>query len=135
MAVEKKKFSDLDLNFIPHPDTGDIVPLRDHRAIARSVRNVVLYNFYEKPFKPQFGGNILSQLFENSTPQTRSIIKNQIEYAIKNFEPRVNVIGVSIRDTKDHVDLDKNTLEVTIIFVILGESTPIEVSFFLQRVR
>ena len=48
--------------------TNDILSLKNEAAIKESVKNIVLYNFYEKPFDPGFGGNIIGLLFENSTP-------------------------------------------------------------------
>ena len=59
------RFSDLDLDFTLNPISKDVNILRDNEAIKRSVRNIVLYNFLEKPFKPTFGGNVTAQLFEN----------------------------------------------------------------------
>ena len=45
-----KIYKDLNLNFTRHPTRNDLTPLTDAAAIKRSVRNLVQYNHYEKPF-------------------------------------------------------------------------------------
>ena len=43
-------FSDLNLNFVVHPITGDVTKLTNVEAVKRSVRNLINTNFYERPF-------------------------------------------------------------------------------------
>ena len=47
--VRKPDYSDLDLDFIAHPTTGDVVKKTGVDAIKRSVRNLILTNFYDRP--------------------------------------------------------------------------------------
>ena len=61
-------YSDLDLDFIPHRTTKDVLVKTGADAIKRSVRNLVLTNFYEKPFRPGIGSNAVKLLFDNITP-------------------------------------------------------------------
>ena len=46
-------YSDIDLFFGPKIGSKDISKLTDFTAVKRSVRNLVLTNFYEKPFHPE----------------------------------------------------------------------------------
>ena len=57
-SVAEKVYADLDLFFRPHPVTGDISLKYDTDAVKRSVRNIMMTNYYERPFKPGFGSNI-----------------------------------------------------------------------------
>ena len=57
-------YSDLNLLFTAHPITKDVTRLLDADAVKRSVKNIVLTNYYERPFKPAFGGGIRNLLFE-----------------------------------------------------------------------
>ena len=52
-----KRWSDLDLDFTAHPNTGQLSMKRDEQAIIRSVRYILLTNFYERPFHPEFGSD------------------------------------------------------------------------------
>ena len=45
VVSKKKPWKDLDLNFVPHPIRGDLVPLRDDNAIKQAVRNLLVSNF------------------------------------------------------------------------------------------
>jgi phage baseplate assembly protein W len=122
------RFKDLDLNFTAHPITGDITPLTGEDAIKRSVKNLVLLNFYEVPFNPQIGSDVHSELFENITPFTAANIKNAINDVINKFEPRVSII-----DTFVDIDADRHAVNVKIEFRIVNNPAPVTVEFVLER--
>jgi hypothetical protein len=63
----KEAYSDLDLLFKAHPISGDVTVKTDADAVKRAVKNIVLTNYYERPFKPSLGGNIRGLLFELDT--------------------------------------------------------------------
>ena len=63
----KEAYKDLDLFFTAHPITGDVATKSDSDAVRRAVRNIVLTNYYERPFKPSLGGNVRGLLFELDT--------------------------------------------------------------------
>ena len=50
-----RQYKDLDLFFSRKNGTNDIEKITDIEAVKRSVRNLVLTNFYEKPFHPEIG--------------------------------------------------------------------------------
>ena len=97
MAVQRisRSFKDISLAFTPHPVTGDIGVIRNERAINRSVRNIIETNLGEKPFDPDFGADIRSQLFELCDYGTASILEDQILTALQNHEPRIDDITAS----------------------------------------
>ena len=64
MATSSRAFKDFDLTFRRNPITNDVNTLSNEGAIKESVKNIVRYNFYEKPFLPNFGGNITGALFD-----------------------------------------------------------------------
>ena len=55
MSLISKSFRDFSLTFEKNAVTNDILSLKNESAIKESVKNIVLYNFYEKPFDPFFG--------------------------------------------------------------------------------
>ena len=115
MSLTSKSFRDFSLTFEKNAVTNDILALKNEAAIKESVKNIVLYNFYEKPFNPFFGGNIIGLLFENSTPSMELEIKNRIEQSIETQEPRVTAETVDV-----DFEEDQNDLQVEITYLILG---------------
>tara|TARA_B100000214_G_C23685444_1_gene498323 strand:- start:207 stop:596 length:390 start_codon:yes stop_codon:yes gene_type:complete len=115
MSLTSKSFKDFSLTFEKNAVTNDILALKDAAAIKESVKNIVLYNFYEKPFDPFFGGNIIGLLFENSTPTMALEVENRIEQSIEIHEPRVTAVSVDV-DFEPEV----NTLNCQINYLILG---------------
>ena len=67
-VTRKNDYSDLDLDFLAHPTTGDVVKKTGLDAIKRSVRNLILTNYYDKPFRPGIGSNAQKILFDNINP-------------------------------------------------------------------
>ena len=112
-----KSFRDFSLTFEKNAVTNDILSLKNEAAIKESVKNIVLYNFYEKPFDPFFGGNIIGLLFENSTPTMVLEVKNRIERSIEIHEPRVTAVSVAVQ-----FEESRNELNCQIQYLILGIS-------------
>ena len=117
MSLISKSFRDFSLTFEKNVVTNDILSLKNEAAIKESVKNIVLYNFYEKPFDPFFGGNIIGLLFENSTPTMVLEVKNRIEQSIEIHEPRVTAVSVTVK-----FEEDRNEMNCKIQYLILGIS-------------
>lgn len=138
---QSRKFKDIDLNFTRHPITNDIGTLEDANAIKRSVRNLILTNYYERPFHPELGCGIRQLLFENYTPMTSIFLKRKIEEVLQNHEPRVSLTSIVINDDNFvtnnpfSTDVDNNRLVVEIHFYIIGVPGPQAMSVELQRLR
>ena len=127
MALFSKSFKDFSLTFEKNAVTNDVLSLRNEAAIKESVKNIVQYNFYEKPFDPFFGGNIIALLFENFTPTMEMEVKMRIEQSIEIYEPRVTAVTVEV-----DMEEDRNELNCRINYLILGISPKfdsIEVAF------
>lgn len=123
-------YSDLDTLFVPNPVTGDINPIRDTEAIKKSVINLILTNFYERPFQPEIGCNVRGLLFEPADPVTISDLEDAATQVLENFEPRVAVLNVSATD-----DADNNSYTMTIQFQILSTEQVSDVTTVLERLR
>ena len=115
MSLISKSFRDFSLTFEKNAVTNDILALKNEAAIKESVKNIVLYNFYEKPFDPFFGGNIIGLLFENSTPSMELEVKNRIEESVEIHEPRVTAVSVDV-----DFEPDRNELNCSVTYLILG---------------
>jgi phage baseplate assembly protein W len=85
---------DIDLNFSPHPLTGDLAVKKDRSAIDQSLKNLVMTNFYERGFNVEVGSNLQDSLFDNYDSLKHQTIKNNIVRVVKNFEPQVEIVDV-----------------------------------------
>jgi phage baseplate assembly protein W len=128
--VRTPTYSDLDLDFIPHPTTGDVVRKTGEDAIKRSVRNLILTNFYDRPFRSYIGSNAQKLLFENANAITAALLKDAIREVIENYEPRVKLTNVELQ-----FDYDNNGYNVAMRYIILNREQPAIITLFLERIR
>ena len=99
-----RDYKDVDLSFASKPGTtfddgikrGDVYKKVDIRSVEQSIRNILLTNFYEKPFQPLFGANLRRLLFELDTTISEPEINRMVTSAITRWEPRVKVLDVEI---------------------------------------
>ena len=129
--AKKKRYSDLDLDFITHPVSGDISLKYDEEAVKRSIRNLVFMGRHEKPFHPEIRSEIRKLLFENFTPVIGFEIEREIEDIIRDHEPRARMDEVVVVQNDD-----KYTLDVTLRFTIVGvPDERFELELPLERIR
>jgi len=125
-----RDYADLDLDFIAHPTTKHIVIKRGADAIKRSVRNLILTNFYDRPFRPYIGSNVQKLLFDNVNPLTANFLKDAIAEVIENYEPRVRLTNVEVQ-----FDEANNGFNVILQYIILNRTEPVIATIFLERIR
>jgi len=130
MARNTRTFKDIDLNFTAHPVTGDVAIKYDEAAIKQSVRNLILTQNYERPFHSEVGSQVLASLFEPAGPQTTIMIQRSIENVIANFEPRAQLISVTVTP-----NIDGNEYNIYIVFKVINTESPVTITFTLKRTR
>ena len=133
MATVRKSraFKDISLSFSPHPVTKDLPVLTNERAIARSVRNLVETIPSERFFNSLLGTDVRGSLFELFTTETVTVIEDQVQTTIANFEPRVDNVSVQV-----DAQYDNNELNVTVFFDIVGLEVPTQsFTFILEPTR
>lgn len=130
MSLISRKFSDLDLNFTAHPVTKDVSKKVNENAIATAIRNLLLTNYYERPFQPELGSNLKKFLFEPIDNVTTSLIQDSIFETISNFEPRVTVSEVVAA-----ANFEEQRYDVYVTFYVKNTIEPLTISFFLERIR
>ena len=124
-------FKDISMTFKVNPLNNDLIGLKNSNAIARSVRNIVMTEPGEKFFDEDYGSRISKLLFENVDEITASEIRDEIEYSIVNYEPRVNLINEEVNPNYDNYEFD-----TVIRYEIIGADVPPrELSFALQPTR
>ena len=121
MPLERVKqgFKDLSMSFRSNPINDDLIGLKNESAIARSVKNLVFMQKGEKFFDPEFGSELSASLFENIDDVTALTMRDDIDYMIKTYEPRVDVINVDIIP-----NYDNNQMDAVIVYAIKGSDTP-----------
>jgi phage baseplate assembly protein W len=125
-----KGWRDLDLSLTLHPIRKDIMPLKDDNAIKNSVKNLLISNFYERPFSRDVGANLRALLFEPADSITKIALKDNIRRVIRKYEPRVVLRGIQI----NYQD-DSNAYNITVIFKIKEFDTNESVEIVLRRLR
>ena len=133
MAIRRisRAFKDISLSFTPHPVTKDLTILKNENAIKKSVRNLVQTIPTERFFNSAIGSEVRDSLFEFVDFGTASVIQNQIQIVLENFEPRIENVTVEVQPKPDTYEF-----EVTVFFTIVGQDIPTqEFTFMLEATR
>ena len=133
MAIRRisRAFKDISLSFTPHPVTKDLTILKNENAIKKSVRNLVQTIPTERFFNSAIGAEVRDSLFEVVDFGTASVIQNQIQIVLENFEPRIENVTVEVQPKPDTYEF-----EVTVFFTIVGQDIPTqEFTFMLEATR
>tara|TARA_B100000287_G_scaffold435629_1_gene505105 strand:- start:14789 stop:15184 length:396 start_codon:yes stop_codon:yes gene_type:complete len=123
-------YSDFDNLFVSNPITKQLNKKINRDAVRQSVKNLVLTDFYERPFQSDIGCNVRGYLFEPFTSHLQEQIKQAITNTIENYEPRANLIDVLVEDR-----LDLNGLSLTIAFEVVNDPEAVVLDILLERVR
>jgi phage baseplate assembly protein W len=133
MPVERvsKGFKDISMSFQTNPINYDLIDIKNESAIARSIRNLVFTYPGEIFFNENAGSKVSRSLFENIDDISASVIKDEIEKTINNYEPRANLIEVIVSP-----NYDNNSFDITLTYNIVGINVlPQQLSFALQPTR
>ena len=131
VRAREKVYSDVDFAFRMNPVTNDVAVKKDVEAVKQSVLNILSTNRGERPFMPNFGGNIRSYLFELVDSVTIALIEEEIRSALKNYEPRVRVLMVAVEDLSD-----ENAINIRLEIEILSPTNTVAtVEFVVERLR
>lgn len=130
MARNTRTFSDLDLNFTAHPVTKDLALKYDEQAVKSALKNLVLTNPFERPFHSEISSGVRALMFEPAGPLLNLVLQRTISDLVNNFEPRVVLLDVVVRDYPD-----QNSVFVRIDFKIVNTERPLNVEFTLERTR
>ena len=122
-------YLDIDLTFAKRP-SGDIYKKKDAAAVKQSIKNLLLTDFYEKPFQPFFGGNLRAMLFELADEDTEDEVEENIINAINKYEPRAEILTITV-----NVLPDQNDMRVSVYFKIISTQETVTFTTNLSRLR
>ena len=122
-------YLDIDLTFAKRP-SGDIYKKKDAAAVKQSIKNLLLTDFYEKPFQPFFGANLRAMLFELADEDTEDEVEENIINAINKYEPRAEILTITV-----NVLPDQNDMRVSVYFKIISTEETVTFTTNLSRLR
>jgi phage baseplate assembly protein W len=132
-AQRVKEYKDIDLDFRPHPLTGDIGVLSSIDAAKAAIRNIILTKYGERVFQYTFGSRVNSLLFENFNTLTLVGMREEITNAIKTSDERIFLYNDGVRIVPVE---EENRLIISITFGLRNiPDKKIDFSFYLERVR
>lgn len=123
-------FSDLRKDLVISPLSEDLALLKNEDSVKESIRNLVMTDRGERLMQPNLGGSIREMLFENITPVTIKTIENRIIETIELYEPRCELIDVTVKS-----NIDENSVFVTIQFYVTNVELPTQLDLILERIR
>lgn len=106
-------YVDLDYSF--ERNINNDVPLKyDKEAVKQSIIDILLTRVGEREFMPNYGSTLYWILFENMGVITQIRIRNAIEDALTNWEPRIQIndILVEKKDTTWNIELDYTVIRI-----------------------
>ena len=122
-------YLDIDLTFAKRP-SGDVYKKKDAAAVKQSIKNLLLTDFYEKPFQPFYGANLRAMLFELADEDTEDEVEENIINAINKYEPRAEILTITV-----NVLPDQNDMRVSVYFKIISTQETVTFTTNLSRLR
>lgn len=115
-VVKEREYSDIDLSLTARTATdGDVFKKTDAASVKQAIKNLLLTNKFEKPYRPNYGANLRGLLFELMTEDVGEEIIENIKKSIARYEPRAKVLGVKVTATPDY-----NSVTATIEFRVIS---------------
>lgn len=130
MATINKIYSDIDFTFTKKPVTADVALSYDAQAVARSIRNLLNTQNYDRLFNPDLGSQITGLLFENISPIVASTMETIITNLINAYEPRAKIQSIRVSPRPD-----SNAYNVSITFYVENATLPTTTTILLERNR
>jgi phage baseplate assembly protein W len=128
--ARQETYKDLDFTFKQNPNTNDVGIKKNNAAVIQSCLNILRTNNGERPFNYNFGANLRSYLFENMNQITAANMSTSINVALKNYEPRIEVLNTNIQ-----ARADDNEVYITVTGRVKSTNEIIDISTTIERLR
>lgn len=105
----------IDLDYSFERNINNDIPLKyDKDAVKQSIIDILLTRVGEREFMPNYGSTLYWILFENMGVLTQIRIRNAIEDALTNWEPRIRINDILIQkeDTTWNIELDYTVIRI-----------------------
>ena len=128
--AREETYKDWDFTFKQNPNTNDVGIKKNNAAVIQSCLNILRTNNGERPFNYDFGANLRSYLFENMNQITAANMSTSINVALKNYEPRIEVLNTNIQ-----ARADDNEVYITVTGRVKSTNEIIDISTTIERLR
>jgi len=128
--ARQETYKDLDFTFKQNPNTNDVGIKKNNDSVKQSVLNILRTNHGERPFNYNFGANLRAYLFENMTNITAANISTSINVALRNWEPRIEVLNTNIQ-----AKADDNEIYITVTGRVKSSNEILDITTTIERLR
>ena len=128
--TQQTVYRDFDLDFKMHPMTNTLITRKNADSVKQGIKNLILTNFYERPFRHNFGSNIRRRLFENFDASIVEDITHDVTLAFKNYSKRAELVNVGVL-----ADPDNNSVSITISFRPINSTAVQQVTINIGALR
>lgn len=123
-------FSDIDMDMTMDPLTEDVSAITGEDVVTQSLRNLLQFRRYEKPFHPEIESGITDLLFEPAHPIVMIQMKRKISELIQTYEKRVRALEVNILDMTD-----ENSYRIDVQFQLQNRVEVLRATVIVERIR
>ena len=125
MSTERGRLFGRGMAFPPRVGGDGRVAWSEGEANVReSIQVILLTERRERLLLPEFGGGLSGYLFEPNTVATRRLIKDRIQRALEQWEPRISVESVTVEPDPQ----DPEAAVATITYQLVATQTRERVS-------
>ncbi len=129
MSIASRTYKDFAYSFFANPMSGDVGKKTGANAVKSAIVSILKTNHNERMFQPEFGSNIRALLFEQMNPITEQRIKTEVENAVRNHEPRAEILGITVDGQEE-----QNRYLVSILFNVSSEAEPQKLETYFDKV-
>jgi phage baseplate assembly protein W len=130
-SKQVEKYSDFLPSFELNPFTGSLARVTNENAVKQALKNLVLTQVGERFYDTNKGSKVTKSLFELFDPQIDpDLLTTQLREAAGLYEPRAIIHEVRLDDRPEN-----NEFAVTIVFSVVNNNDPQQLSLSIQRVR
>ena len=129
MSIANRTYKDFAYSFFANPMSGDVGKKTGADAVKSAIVSILKTNHNERMFQPEFGSNIRALLFEQMNPITEQRMKTEVENAVRNHEPRAEILGITVTGQEE-----QNRYLVSILFNVSSEAEPQKLETYFDRV-
>ena len=128
MSIASRTYKDFAYSFFANPMSGDVGKKTGVSAVKSAIVSILKTNHNERMFQPEFGSNIRALLFEQMNPITEQRIKTEVENAVRNHEPRAEILGITVEGQEE-----QNRYLVSILFNVTSEAEPQKLETYFEQ--
>jgi phage baseplate assembly protein W len=110
---------------------GELAQVAYEADIQQAIRIILGTNPGERVMRPDFGAGLNAFVFEPVNPTTMSRLQNRVEGALVDWEPRIDVLGVTV--TRDSAGPGRLLIDIKYRVRVTNSVTNLVYPFYLKE--